>query len=347
LLKKIKLPALLIGILLLGLVCTVRVNESSHVKKAPPVGELVRVYATAIDMDTGESFDLTKIKIIEIAVSQVDGFDVVNDIGLIRDQFAAQRLTVDSPITADLLSATKPIAAMPSEVEDAVSSIPVGYGVIAIESYLDPMLTELLKSGCRVDVTALIKDETNRLKIGISRLATGVEFLQMSDESRSEDSQTALTLLVPQETVSAIQLAMDLGTLHLSLTGAADQQDLPAGMLTTLETLRILAAPKLVDLGLPPNTTPTIDISDSPENQPNTPAVKPGELDAPQVVATVDLPASGPQVDNPPRPVTPLEVYWKMEVITPDGVTHYEWIKQDSDPTIIIAGNTGATTTTK
>ena len=346
-LKTLKLPALLIGILLLGLVCTVSVNKSPDAKKVIPLGETVRVYATAIDMDAGESFDMTKIKIIEVAVSQVDGFDVVNDIGLIRDQFAAQRLTVDSPITADLLSATKPIAAMPSEVEDAVSSIPVGYGVIAIESYLDPMLTELLKSGCRVDVTALIKDQTNRSKIGISRLATGVKVLQTSDASNLGDSQTALTVLVPQETVSAIQLAMDLGTLHLSLTGAADQQDLPAGMLTTLETLRILAAPKLVDLGLPPNTTPTIDISDSPENQPNTPAVKPGELDDPQVVATVDLPASGPQVDNPPGAVTPLEVYWKMEVITPDGVTHYEWIKQDSDPTIIIAGNTGATTTTK
>jgi hypothetical protein len=202
------------------------------------------------------------------------------------------------------------------------------------------MLTELLKSGCRVDVTALIKDQTNRSKIGISRLATGVEVLQTSDASNPGDSRAALTLLVPQETVAAIQLAMDLGTLHLSLTGAADQEDLPAGMLTTLETLRLLAAPKLVDLGSPLDTTPTISISDTPKNEP-------GELDTPEVVATVETPEINTQVDNPPREVTAIEVYWKMEVMTPEGVTHYEWIKQDSDPTIIIAEKSDAATTNK
>lgn len=341
-LKILKIPSLLIGILLLGLVCTVSVNKSPGAKKVIPLGETVRVYATAIDMDAGELFDMTKIKIIEVAVTQLDGLDVVKDIGLIRDQYAAQRLTVDSPITADLLSATEPITATPVVAQDSVTSVPVGYGVIAIESYLDPMLTELLKSGCRVDVTALIKDETNRLKIGISRLATGVEVLQTSNEASAGDSRAALTLLVPQETVAAIQLAMDLGTLHLSLTGAADQQDLPAGMLTTLETLRLLAAPKIVDLGSPPDATPNISISDVPENEPNTPEV----VDAPEV-AIVDTPEINTQVDNPPPEVTPLEVYWKMEVMTPDGVTHYEWIKQDSDPTIIIAEKPDAATTNK
>lgn len=338
-LKTLKLPALLVAILLLGLLCTVSVNKSPDAKKVLPPGEKVRVYATAIDMDAGEPFDMAKIKIIEIARTQVDGLDVVKDIGLIRDQFAAQRVTVDSPITVDLLSAIEPIAATPSEVED-VPSVPVGYGVVAIESYLDPMLTELLKSGCRVDVTALIKDEANRSKIGISRLATGVEVLQTSAKSTSDDAQATLTLLVPQETVAMIQLAMDLGTLHLSLTGAADQEDLPAGMLTTLATLRLLAAPQVVDLGSPPNTTPTISITDVPENEP-------GTLDDPEAVATVETPEIGTQVGNPPQEANTLEVYWKMEVMTPDGVTHYEWIKQDSDPTIIIAEEPDARTTNK
>ena len=338
-LKTLKLPALLVAILLLGLLCTVSVNKSPDAKKVVPPGETVRVYATAIDMDAGEPFDMAKIKIIEIARTQVDGLDVVKDIGLIRDQFAAQRVTVDSPITVDLLSAIEPIAATPSEVED-VPSVPVGYGVVAIESYLDPMLTELLKSGCRVDVTALIKDEANRSKIGISRLATGVEVLQTSAKATSDDAQATLTLLVPQETVAMIQLAMDLGTLHLSLTGAADQEDLPAGMLTTLATLRLLAAPQVVDLGSPPDTTPTISITDVPENEP-------GTLDDPETVATVETPEIGTQVGNPPQEANTLEVYWKMEVMTPDGVTHYEWIKQDSDPTIIIAEKPDATTTNK
>lgn len=338
-LKTLKLPALLVAILLLGLLCTVSVNKLPDAKKVLPPGETVRVYATAIDMDAGEPFDMAKIKIIEIARTQVDGLDVVKDIGLIRDQFAAQRVTVDSPITVDLLSAIEPIAATPSEVED-VPSVPVGYGVVAIESYLDPMLTELLKSGCRVDVTALIKDEANRSKIGISRLATGVEVLQTSAKATSDDAQATLTLLVPQETVAMIQLAMDLGTLHLSLTGAADQEDLPAGMLTTLATLRLLAAPQVVDLGSPPDTTPTISITDVPENEP-------GTLDDPETVATVETPEIGTQVGNPPQEANTLEVYWKMEVMTPDGVTHYEWIKQDSDPTIIIAEKPDATTTNK
>ena len=171
-------------------------------------------------------------------------------------------------------------------------------------------------------------------------MATGVEVLQPPGEASSGDTQTTLTLLVPQETVAVIQLAMDLGTLHLSLTGAADQQDLPAGMLTTLETLRLLAAPQVVDLGSPPNTTPTITISDVPENEPSA-------LDVPKTVATVETPVIETQIGNPPRETTTSEVYWKMEVMTPDGVTHYEWIKQDSDPTIIIAEKSDAATTKK
>ena len=344
-LKTLKLPALLVGILLLGLVCTVSVNNTADVKKVIPLGETVRVYATAIDMDAGEPFDMTKIKIIKIAQTQVDGLDVVKDIGLIRDQFAAHRVRVGSPITVDLLSAIEPIAATSLEVDGTVPSVPVGFGVIAIESYLDPMLTELLKSGCRVDVTALIRDEADRSKIGISRLATGVEVLQSSVEASLEDAQTTLTLLVPQETVAVIQLAMDLGTLHLSLTGAADQEELPSGMLTTLETLRLLAAPQVVDLGSPPDTTPTISISDVPESDVR--ENEPSALDVPKTVATVETPVIGTQIGNPPRETTTSEVYWKMEVMTPDGVTHYEWIKQDSDPTIIIAEKSDAATTKK
>jgi hypothetical protein len=346
LLKTLKIPALLIVILLLGLVCTVSVNQSPDAGNVIPIGETVRVYATAIDMDAGEPFDMTKIKIIEVATNQVDGLDVVKDIGLIRDQFAAQRLTVDSPITVELLSAIEPIAATPSKVEDTVPSVPVGYSVIAIESYLDPMLTELLKSGCRVDVTALIRDETDRMKVGISRLSTGVEVLQTSGDLSAGDLQAALTILVPQKSVAAIQLAMDLGTLHLSLTGTAEQQDLPAGMLTTLETLRLLTAPKIVALGAPSETTPIISILDMPENEPNTPAVNPSVVDAPEV-AIINTPEIDTQVDNPPQEATPLEVYWKMEVMTPDGVTRYEWIKQDSDPTIIIAEKSDTATTNK
>jgi len=342
LLKTLKIPALLIGILLLGLVCTVSVNKSPDAEDVIPIGEIVRVYATAIDMDAGEPFDMTKIKIIEIAETQVDGLDVVKNIGLIRGQFAAERLTVDSPITTDLLSTTESITATPAVAEDSVTIVPVGYGVIAIESYLDPMLIDLLKAGCRVDVTALIRDETDRMKIGISRLVAGAEVLQTSGEAGSRDAQTTLTLLVPQETVEVIQLAMDLGTLHLSLTGADEQQDLPAGMLTTLETLRLLAAPKIVDLGSSPDATPNISISDVPENEPNVPGV----IDVPEV-AIVDTPEIKTQVDNSPQVVTPLEAYWKMEVMTPDGVTHYEWIKQDSDPTIIIAEKYDAATTNK
>ena len=106
------------GILLLGLVCTVSVNKSPDAEDVIPIGEIVRVYATAIDMDAGEPFDMTKIKIIEIAETQVDGLNVVKNIGLIRGQFAAERLTVDSPITTDLLSTTESIIATPAVAED-------------------------------------------------------------------------------------------------------------------------------------------------------------------------------------------------------------------------------------
>ena len=65
LLVRIKKYLLLAGALAIGLVCAIGVNKEKPKPQFDEVVEKQRVFVAAIDMDAGEQFDLTKLRIMD------------------------------------------------------------------------------------------------------------------------------------------------------------------------------------------------------------------------------------------------------------------------------------------
>ena len=351
LLVRLKKYLLLASALAIGLVCAIGVNKE---KPKPQLDEAVRtqrVYVAAIDMDAGEQFNLTKLRIMEVTEGQLVDVDPILDLQTINGQFAAKRLTVGDPITEQVVQETDQVA---------METLPPGYSTVTVDSHLDPLLIGLMESGCSVDVAGIIPAEDNDT-LGITRLASNCQVMGVQQSTDTESFQANLTLLVKSEMVEPILLAMKNGDLHLSLTGAADEGDFPSGMIHTLDTLK---QSSVVEVEIQP--THPANHQDSPAIQQVTDNLAPGVDDnseqlkalANQVAQQVSEQVTEQVVDQVAQRITDRmdevvqnsvevapantvsqavteENYREMEVVTPDGVIRYVWKTRDSEPVII------------
>jgi len=355
LLVRLKKYLLLAGALAIGLVCAIGANKEKPKPQLDEVASTQRVFVAAIDMDAGEQFDLTKIRIMEVAEEQLVDAEPIRNLQTINGQFAARRLTVGDPITEQVVQETDQVA---------LETLKPGYSTVTVDSHLDPLLIDLMDSGCCVDVAGIIPAEDHD-SLGITRLASNCQVMGVKQSPDPESLQANLTLLVKSEVVEPILLAMKNGDLHLSLTGAADEGDFPSGMIHTLDTLK---QSFVVEVDIQP--TQPANHPDSPEIQQVTDnsatAVDNNseqlEALANQVAQQVSEQVTEQVVDQVAQRITdrmdevvrnPVEVasanavskavteenYREMEVITPDGVIRYVWKTQDSEPVIIADEN--------
>lgn len=228
LLSGLKKYFLLTTALVIGLVCAIGVNQEKTVEQPVEEGETQRVYAAAIDMDAGEKFDFTKLRILEVGKERLLDQEPVLELEQIKGQYAATRLQVGDPITSSVVQATDQVS---------IEKIMPGFSTVTVNSHLDPLLIGLMESGCSVDVAGVIPAEASG-KLGVTRLASNCRVLGVQDSTAVEQLEAAVTLLVKSELVDPILLAGKAGDLHLSLTGAADEGDFPSGMITTLDSIQ-------------------------------------------------------------------------------------------------------------
>ena len=359
LLVRIKKYLLLAGALAIGLVCAIGVNKEKPKPQLDEVVEKQRVFVAAIDMDAGEQFDLTKLRIMEVAEDQLVDSEPILELQTINGQFAAKRLTVGDPITEQVVQETDQVA---------METLKPGYSTVTVDSHLDPLLIGLMESGCSVDVAGIIPAEDDDT-LGITRLASNCQVMGVQQSTAPETFQANLTLLVKSEVVEPILLAMKNGDLHLSLTGAADEGDFPSGMIHTLDTLKqSLVVEVDIQPTLPANHqgSPVIqqvtdnsasgvdENSEQLEALANQVAQQVSEQVTDQVAQQVSERVTdqvaqriGDRMDEivqKPVEVAPAnavsqmvteENYREMEVITPDGVIRYVWKTRDSEPVII------------
>lgn len=351
LLVRIKKYLLLAGALAIGLVCAIGVNKEKPKPQLDEVVEKQRVFVAAIDMDAGEQFDLTKLRIMEVAEDQLVDSEPILELQTINGQFAAKRLTVGDPITEQVVQETDQVA---------METLKPGYSTVTVDSHLDPLLIGLMESGCSVDVAGIIPAEDDDT-LGITRLASNCQVMGVQQSTDPETFQANITLLVKSEVVEPILLAMKNGDLHLSLTGAADEGDFPSGMIHTLDTLKqSLVVEVDIQPTLPANHqgSPVIqqvtdnsasgvdDNSEQLEALANQVAQQVSEQVTDQVADQVAQ-RIGDRMDeivqkpvevapaNAVRQMVTEENYREMEVITPDGVIRYVWKTRDSEPVII------------
>lgn len=357
-LARIKKYVLLVGALAIGLVCAIGISKE---KPEPPTKEIVnthRVYAAAIDMDAGERFDLTKLRIMEVAETQLADAKPVMDLQAIKGQFAARRLIVGDPITAQVLQETNQVA---------VETLMPGYSTVTVESHLDPLLVGLMESGCSVDVAGIVSSEGSDT-LGITRLASHCQVMGIQEPSEPGALEANLTLLVKSELVDPILVAMNNGNLHLSLSGAANEGDFPSGMIHTLDSIKesmvveveIQQEPStekppmtqqaVVQPEVPGQVPETTSSTEQLEALANKVAQQVTEQVTDQVTEQVTEQLAKKITDRMDEAeknklnVTPANVisqpkfdksYREMEVITPDGVVRYVWKTRDSEPVII------------
>ncbi len=351
-LGRLKKYVLLIGALAIGLICAIGANQEKPELEVAVPESTQRVYAAAIDMDAGEEFDLTKIRVMDVSTDLLVDEQPVLDLQAIKGQYAVRRLVAGDPITARVLQETDDVA---------VETLIPGYSTVTVESYLDPLLVGLMESGSSVDVAGVIPGDDSD-SLGITRLASNCQVMGINNSDHADELQASLTLLVKSELVDPILVAMTNGDLHLSLTGAEDEGDFPSGMIYTLDAIReslvvrvrIQDDPQQSDLVV---TGPDAALVQSDSTQEVTgPDVTAEQLDklATQVAVEVSEQVSEQmlqriddrmddiqqtQVDvKPVVAVAPTEeqrFYREMEVITPDGVVRYVWKTRDSEPVII------------
>lgn len=346
-LARLKKYVLLVGALAIGLVCAIGLNKEKPEPQADEVVTTQRVYVAAIDMDAGERFDLTKLRIMEVAEDRLMDAEPVMDLQTIEGKFATRRLVVGDPITKQVLQETDRVA---------LETLVPGYSTVTVNSHLDPLLVGLMESGCSVDVSGIIPAEENDT-LGITRLASNCQVMGVEERTTPDALKTSLTLMVRSELVEPILVAMENGDLHLSLTGAANEGDFPSGMIHTLDTIK---ESMLVEVQLQPEppegqtfvkTDPAnqtlVSASESEDRTEqlktlaNEVAQQVTEKVTQQVVQTLtdqmDKGAQDKLDIAPANAVTHPRVknYREMEVITPDGVVRYVWRTRDSEPVII------------
>ncbi|MEE2676139.1 MAG: SAF domain-containing protein [Planctomycetota bacterium] len=346
-LARLKKYVLLVGALAIGLVCAIGLNKEKPEPQADEVVTTQRVYVAAIDMDAGERFDLTKLRIMQVAEDRLVDAEPVMDLRTIEGQFATRRLVVGDPITTQVLQETDQVA---------LETVVPGYSTVTVNSHLDPLLVGLMESGCSVDVSGIIPADENDT-LGITRLASNCQVMGVEERTTPDALKASLTLMVRSELVEPILVAMENGDLHLSLTGAANEGDFPSGMIHTLDTIK---ESMLVEVQLQPEppegqtfvkTDPAnqtlVSASESEDRTEqlktlaNEVAQQVTEKVTQQVVQTLtdrmdkdeqdELNIAQANAVTHPR----MKNYREMEVITPDGVVRYVWRTRDSEPVII------------
>ena len=98
-LVRLKKYFLLTAALVIGLVCAIGVNKEKPEQQAVEPVATEEVFVAAIDMDAGEQFDLTKLRVMKVAVDRLLDVTPIQDLQAINGQFAARRLLVGDPIT--------------------------------------------------------------------------------------------------------------------------------------------------------------------------------------------------------------------------------------------------------
>ncbi len=358
LLARLKKYVLLAGALVVGLVCAIGANKEKPEPQAEKVVSTQRVYVAAINMDAGERFDLTKLRVMEVAEDRLVDTEPVMDLQDIKGQFATRRLVVGDPITTQVLQETDQVA---------VETLLPGYSTVTVDSHLDPLLVGLMESGCSVDISGIIPAEENDT-LGITRLARNCQVMGVEESLAPDTLKANLTLLVRSELVEPILVAMENGDLHLSLTGAANEGDFPSGMIHTLDSIKesLLVEVRIQqDIPTVQNSVSEQEFAQAESSEETSQSISESKDSTEQLKALANQVAEQvteqvteqvaqrltDRIDEtqqnksevaPANAVTESKVdknYREMEVITPDGVIRYVWKTRESEPVIIAEEN--------
>jgi pilus assembly protein CpaB len=311
-----------------GLVASIAISQvMERGSKSANAGlETVPIYVASTDIDVNEQLSATNVRVEEWPKSKLPE-GVVKDLKDINERFARVRFYAGEPILA---------AKLVNEIEGPAVKIPDGHRVCSMKVQMDTAIAGLVNPGDRVDIFGYFKEGRGIPKTGTREILKNVRVFAVNDQTDQEVDQQGqsiaaktVSLLVKQDQVARLMLAIELGTMRLALrrpneesdsTNVNESADIDALFGSRSETADTDGTQAL--------TTGTTNGQFASAAQGfvgflNNLKSQKNDNQVPEEVTTVD-PA-------PRRPV------WQMTLLTPEGGTQFTW---DDEQSLPIAGDT-------
>lgn len=313
-----------------GLVASIAISQvMERGSKSANAGlETVPIYVASTDIDVNEQLSATNVRVEEWPKSKLPE-GAVKDLKDVAERFARVRFYAGEPIL---------LAKLVNEIEGPAVKIPDGHRVCSMKVQMDTAIAGLVNPGDRVDIFGYFKEGRGIPKTGTREILKNVRVFAVNDQTDQEVDQQGrsiaaktVSLLVKQEQVAKLMLAMELGTLRLALRRPNEESDASnANEAADIDALFGSRSETADTDGSQASTTPSpngqlasaaqgfVGFLNNLKSQHNTPV--------PDEVLSVEPAAR--------RPV------WQMTLLTPEGGTQFTW---DDEQSLPVAGDaTGA-----
>ena len=310
-----------------GLVASIAISQvMERGSKSANAGlETVPIYVASTDIDVNEQLSATNVRVEEWPKSKLPE-GAVKDLKDANERFARVRFYAGEPIL---------VAKLVNEIEGPAVKIPDGHRVCSMKVQMDTAIAGLVNPGDRVDIFGYFKEGRGIPKTGTREILKNVRVFAVNDQTDQEVDQQGqsiaaktVSLLVKQDQVARLMLAIELGTMRLALrrpneesdsTNANESADIDALFGSRSETAD-------TDGTQTPNTGSRsgqfasaaqgfVGFLNNLKSQNNN--------QVPEEVTTTD-----------PVPRPPV---WQMTLLTPEGGTQFTW---DDEQSLPIAGDT-------
>ena len=309
-----------------GLVASIAISQvMERGSKSANAGlETVPIYVASTDIDVNEQLTASNVRVEEWPKSKLPE-GVVKDLKDVNERFARVRFYAGEPIL---------VAKLVNEIEGPAVKIPDGHRVCSLKVQMDTAIAGLVNPGDRVDIIGYFKEGRGIPKTGTREILKNVRVFAVNDQTDQEVDQQGrsiaaktVSLLVKQEQVAKLMLAMELGTLRLSLRRPNEESDTNANESADIDTLFGSRSETADTDGTQSSQTAAsggqfasaangfVSFLNNLKSQNNQPV--------PEAIATVD-----------PAPRAPV---WQMTLLTPEGGTQFTW---DDEQSLPIAGDT-------
>ncbi|MEQ8791453.1 MAG: Flp pilus assembly protein CpaB [Pirellulaceae bacterium] len=304
-----------------GLVASIGISQvMSRSGESGPALEMVDVLVAAHDLDIGDKLDAQSLKFEPWPKDRVPE-GAMTDLESLKDHVPNTRLYEGEPILQKKLI---------DNLADSLPPIPDGYRVVPVK-ISEATAPPLLLPGDRIDILVFLRrsgdiqeTQTRTVLTDVRVFAVNHQTERVVEDERSINAKT-VSVLVKRGQVELLMLAMEMGSIRLSLRGHGDEDEGE----TTGADLNML-------------TNNPSDRADDDQPKVETPDALPTgggsfaeflnqkKQSEPEVQAVAQL--------TQPRNETPTE----MAVHTPDGVTLYTWRNPEQLPDVRSLGAGGA-----
>jgi pilus assembly protein CpaB len=282
-----------------GLVASIGISQvMERGGSTGPAMEVEQILVALTDIDASAKLGAANVKLEDWPKSKVPEA-AIRSLDEAKDKYATTRFFKGEPVLITRISDT------PGGV---TQKIPVGYRAEPVKVEEDTVM-KAISPGDRVDVSVFLKRDGNEVgQTGIFPLLRNVQIFAVNsnteratDEKGTEAAFRTVSLLVKEDHVGELQLAKRLGSIHLSLRGPSETDEIAGEQVTKMQEL----------------------LQGKSEIGSDTAQASPAPTPGPGLN---DLLSAGPAASGEPAAA------WNMQVMGPNGTEEYSWSSRDALP---------------